>query len=495
MKNGKIASGIAALGLALSLTGCGEANRILEQVDNRDFDAALGIYDSKPLKDREIDTLSEGLKTRISTYIDSYAKNEITYEELEKLIDFAELLKVNEITAFITDITDDINSLKTSKANYDSAEKNYELKNYLLTLDYLSKVIEKDCCYSDAQLLKDKTISLYRDELTSKVDEYFGNNDYAGAVSYVRQQTKRLGFPEELASDAENMESKAFTAMAVFQADEYVRTGDIIGALDQIAGVTNNYEIRNMTELTEYIRTISMDEVRTAIDNENYNYALMILNKADEIADDDAITKEIKEIEAVMPVYLYDLTCTKKSRLEIIDLGEELKDSLGNMYTAGSLFTLSTNSSWSREPASAEYYLGKKYGVLSGTIACQNTSDNDAKAIFRIEGDDEVVFEQEVNRKTVPVQFSTDMSKYEWLRISLSNPDGGECNVILADCKFAKPGKAETPAVTEAETTEALGAATEAEGRKAAETEVTTLVRTEEKAEETKAAEETEAAE
>ena len=51
MKNGKIASGIAALGLALSLTGCGEANRILEQVDNRDFDAALGIYDSKPLKD------------------------------------------------------------------------------------------------------------------------------------------------------------------------------------------------------------------------------------------------------------------------------------------------------------------------------------------------------------------------------------------------------------------------------------------------------------
>jgi len=176
----------------------------------------------------------------------------------------------------------------------------------------------------------------------------------------------------------------------------------------------------------------------------------MILNKADEIADDDAIAKEIKEIEAVMPVYLYDLSCTKKSRLEIIDLGEELKDSLGNMYTAGSLFTLSTNSSWSREPAGAEYYLGKKYGVLSGTIACQNTSDNDAKAIFRIEGDDEVVFEQEVHRKTAPVQFSTDMSKYEWLRISLSNPDGGECNVILADCKFAKPGKAETPAVTEA---------------------------------------------
>ena len=117
MKNKKLAAGIVAFSLALSLTGCGEVNKILEQVDNKDFDAALDIFDSKELKDKDLDTLTEGLRTRINTYIDSYAKNDITYEELEEIIDFAELLKVNEVTSFITDITDDINSLKTSKAN------------------------------------------------------------------------------------------------------------------------------------------------------------------------------------------------------------------------------------------------------------------------------------------------------------------------------------------------------------------------------------------
>ena len=131
MKNRKIVSGIVALGLALSLTGCGEVNKILEQVDNKDFDAALDIFDSKTLKDKDLDTLAEGLRTRIDSYIDSYAKNEITYEELEELIDFAELLKVNEITSFITDITDDINSLKTSKANYESAKQSYEDNQYM----------------------------------------------------------------------------------------------------------------------------------------------------------------------------------------------------------------------------------------------------------------------------------------------------------------------------------------------------------------------------
>ena len=490
MKNRKIASGIAALSIAISLTGCGEANKILEQVDNRDFDAALGIYDSNTLKNNELDTLSEGMKTRISTYVDSYAKNEITYEEFEKLIDFAELLKVNKITSFITGITDDVKSLKASKANYLSARNNYEAGNYTQTLEYLGRVIEKDGYYSDAQLMKDEAVSSLKDEISSKVDEYIEKNEYTGAVDYVRLQKRKSGFPEELTSTADDLENKAVTAMAVSMAADYVSRGDVIGALDQIVYVTNNYEIKDKTDLTGYIKTFLTDEVRKARDEENYIYALQLLNKADGIVDDDGITKEINDIEAVKPLYLYDLTCTKQNRFEIIDPGVELKDSSGNMYMAGSLVTLSADNSWSSETASAEYYLGKTCGVMSGTVACEDTSYKDAKAIFRIEGDGEVVFEQEVHRKTAPVQFSADMSKYEWLRISLASSDGGECNVILADCKFAKPGEAINPAVTGTETTEAPAGTTAAESEGTAHTEeVTTTAGTEEKAEETKVTE------
>ena len=109
--------------------------------------------------------------------------------------------------------------------------------------------------------------------------------------------------------------------------------------------------------------------------------------------------------------------------------------------------------------------------------------------------------QQEVNRKTVPVPFSIDMSKYEWLKISVSDPEGGTCNVILANCKFAKPGEAvaETPAVTTtAETTEASAeTTTAAEGEEAEETTTEAVTEAEENAAETtaEAAEETKAEE
>ena len=501
MKNKKLAAGIVAFSLALSLTGCGEVNKILEQVDNKDFDAALDIFDSKNLKDKDLDALSEGLRTRINTYIDSYAKNEISYEELEKLIDFAELLKVNEVTSFITDITDDINSLKTSKANYENAKKCYEENEYREALEYLGKVIEKDGYYSDAQIMKDKVITSFKDEITKTVDDYLGKNDYYGALSYIKSQKNNLSFSEELTAVAEKMESKSVTAMAISKATDYVSKGDLSGALDQIAAATKDYNIKDKTDLTSYIKTMIMDSVKEASDEENYIYALNLLRKADDIVDDDEITKEIKDIEAIKPTYLYDLTCTTKQRFEIVDSGEPLTDSIGNKYKTGNLFTFSSSSSWSSDNvASADYNLGKKYGVMSGTIACQDTSDNDAKAIFRIEGDGEVIMQQEVNRKTVPVPFSIDMSKYEWLKISVSDPEGGSCNVILADCKFAKPGEAvaETPAVTTtAETTEDSAETTAAEGEEAEETTTEAVTEAEENAAETtaEAAEETEAAE
>ncbi|MBQ5988312.1 MAG: NPCBM/NEW2 domain-containing protein [Oscillospiraceae bacterium] len=502
MKNKKLAAGIVAFSLALSLTGCGEVNKILEQVDNKDFDAALDIFDSKELKDKDLDTLTEGLRTRINTYIDSYAKNDITYEELEEIIDFAELLKVNEVTSFITDITDDINSLKTSKANYENAKKCYEENEYRQALEYLGKVIEKDGYYSDAQIMKDKVVASFKDEITKKVDEYLGKNDYYGAINYVRGQKDNLSFSEELTALAEKMEGKSVTAMAISKATDYVSKGDLAGALDQIAESTKNYVIKDKTDLTSYIKTMIMDSVKEASDEENYIYALNLLRKADDIVDDDEITKNIKDIEAVKPTYLYDLTCTTNKRFEIIDSGEPLTDSIGNKYKTGNLFTFSSSSSWSSDNlSSADYNLGKKYGVMSGTIACQDTTDNDAKAIFRIEGDGEVIMQQEVNRKTVPVPFSIDMSKYEWLKISVSNPEGGTCNVILANCKFAKPGEAvaETPAVTTtAETTEAAAeTTTAAEGEEAEETTTEAVTEAEENAAETtaEAAEETKAEE
>ena len=123
---------------------------------------------------------------------------------------------------------------------------------------------------------------------------------------------------------------------------------------------------------------------------------------------------------------------------------------------------------------------------MSGVISTNDTSDNDAKAVFRIEGDGEVLFAQELSRTTTPVPFAIDMSKYNWLKITLTEGSGGALNALLSDVKFGKPNEApaatteaateegETTTAAEGETTAADGETTAAEGETtAAEGETT----------------------
>ncbi len=480
----KIVIGLTAMALAISATACGRVDKILKKVDEKQYDEALDIYDAKDLSDKDTDKLIEEMETRINAAVDAYAANEIDYDQLEELLDFANETDLSEMTDLVTQVSVDIYELKTSKDYFAEGKQYLEDESYASAYSCFNSVIERDGYYAEAQTLKEEVGNKYCESVQAKIDEYMKDKDYDDAIYYVQQAKSGAYFSDELTERIGDMEESTRKSVIIAKAQELVDEEDIVGALTAVKEAKENYKFKDTKELDGFVSQISKEYVDTVLqtvknarDEENYILALKILNDAKEIVDDDAFDKEIKEIEAIKPTYLYDLKCSTSSNFETIDSGDAPTDSVGNTYAIGNLFGLTAEGgNWSDKEASAEYNLAYRYGAMSGVISTNDTSDNDAKAIFRIEGDGEVLFAQELSRTTTPVPFAIDMSKYNWLKITLTEGSGGTLNALLSDVKFGKPNEAAptTEAASEGETTAEGETTTAAEGETtAAEGETT----------------------
>lgn len=472
----KILIGLAAMALAVTATACGTVDKILKEVDNQNYDEALDIYDAKDLKDKEYDKLSEELETRINGYVDAYAQNEIEYAQLEELINFANEMKMPEMTEYLAQVSIDVYDLKNSKENYQRGLDYLAEETFDSAYQCFDAVIEKDGYYQDAQTQKENTLKAYCEAVQTHVDELVKAENYEDALYYLQQTKSRVYFSDDLTARITGMEEKTRKAYIIKQADQLVKENDIAGALTKIAEAKEEYKFSDTSDLDAYVDDISdeyvdtiMTTVNNARDEENYILALKILRDAQQIVDNEQFAKAIEEIEKIKPTYLYDLKCSASNRFEVLDSGDPQTDSVGNVYDVGNLFSLSASSGWSSDVASAEFNVGYKYGLMTGVIATNDTTDNDAKATLKIEGDGEVLFSQQLSKTTEPVPFSVDLSKYNWLKISLVEPEGGSLNALLIDCKFGKPNEQPaTEAASEGETdtesaTEETAPATEAE--------------------------------
>ena len=126
---------------------------------------------------------------------------------------------------------------------------------------------------------------------------------------------------------------------------------------------------------------------------------------------------------------------TNSTRFETVDTGDALKDTLGNTYAVGNLFTLSSTSGWSSEIGSAEYNLGYKYDHLTGTISVKEDSD-EATGVLKIIGDDKTLYSLNLQRALTPTSFDVDVSSVNWLKITIEDPQNGNIIAILSDWQF-----------------------------------------------------------
>ena len=563
----KIKSAALALSLSLVLSSCSSVDKIINAMENKEYDEALSTFDESELNDDEKTKLCEELTKQIEEGISAYANNDMELDELNRLIDTAYKMNVGDILSFVAQSRKKINDLFASKQSFENGMNYYSEGDFIYAYQSFSKVSEEDAYYEEAKTYLTKSVKGYCDTIDKAVNDYVLEDNYDNAISLLEQERYRCDFSDEakefienslselivpstiskaknyvkeekfysaftLLSDTKskyglennseiknceaeitaelknlikkqtddlisagkyedaeaNLNSWSSTASAndelkafwnetyealkirivLSKADEYVKSDDIAAALTEISTFKEENNIKENKELDDYTSDISKEYINLILERisalrekENYILALKILDDARAVIDAPEFTKQIEEINAVKPIYLYDLKCTTSSRFQVMDSGEQPMDSVGNRYELGNLFEMSADGgSWSSEGASAEYNLGYRYKTMSGTIAVDDISDN-ATVTFKIEGDDVLLYSFELSRTITPTPFSIDVSNVNWLRISLVDPHGGVIYALLSDFRFSKDNSAQSVQETSAEVQETPEESTE----------------------------------
>lgn len=479
MNKKKLALSTAALMLATGLTACGSVNKIVNEIDEKNYEAALEILASKELSEKNQEKLSEEMKVRIEEAVTAYANNECTYEDISALISTAYSMNLPTLTPTLAASSATMESLYTSKSYYEDGVEAFADENYSGAYNYFSYVVEEDAYFSDAASYMDKCVTGYCDAITADVDEYVADDDYEGALNYLGQ-CSYSAFSEEVTTAIEEMTETVRVKSVMAEAEEYVNSDDVASALTLITDSIEEYDIENTDELDKYYDTISADYIQMIMEKvdilrteENYILALNMLSNAQEVVDAEEFATAVEEINAIKPTYLYDLKYSTSSRFEVVDSGDPLMDTIGNTYAVGNLFEISGDGgSWSSEEGSVEYNLGYNYGILTGVISVDDISD-DATGTLKIEGDGVVLYSQALSRTTTPTPISIDVSNVNWLKISITEPSGGVIYAILSDFQFGdKTDVPTTEPPTEAMT--AVGETTEATEQATEETAETT---------------------
>lgn len=428
--------------LTTTLSGCGSAvNQILSNVDEGEYSEAVALYQSKKLSETQEENLSKGLDNRIQDVVTRYANNEIDYLEATEVLYGIQSLNINDLYSEISDALNQISRLSISKDNYIEAESAFSNEEYIRAYNMYSYVIEEDCYYADATKSMTTCITEYKKQIQDNVNEYTGKKQYTEALDYLNGCLySGIDEVDELVNSL--MEATRVESI-IAEADEYSTSGDIESALELIAEAQEEYKLKDNSKLnkykdditTEYISMV-MDKAKALSEEKNYILALNMLNTAYDITGSSQISSMIEEINKIKPIYLYDLKVSESNMYEIIDTGEALTDTVGNIYNVGNLFEIhGQNADWSEDNGYAKYYLGYKYDHMSGVVSVDDISES-ASSTLQIIGDDVILYTIPLNRTTTPTVFSLDVSAVNWLEIRLTDTNDGSIYAILSDFQF-----------------------------------------------------------
>lgn len=456
MKKGKQLAALTALLLAISLVSCGSpVDGIMNNLDQHNYSEAVSA--AAELNEKDCAELYKKLDLKLDETVKAFAAEKIKQKDALEIIDAIGQMHLSSMQSSVLSAQGKINSLTASKKTFLSGTKLYQDKNYISAMNCFEQVSEEDCRHDDAEKLIQNCVALYGNSVIDQTKEYIAADQYDTAMSYLNKCKREASGCEEAESLIVKLINELGVEEILGQAKQMVKEGDIAAALTTVTDYINetNSSDKRLIEFMdtthkEYVDVI-LKKVSELSEKENYIAALKMLSNAKEVVQDKAFDEKEEKIKAVKPTYLYDLTCSNQNHFEIIDEGDPLKDTIGNRYDVGNLFTMSYYSWTSGEQydGNAEYYLGYQYERFTGAVSVYDDEKraDDTKnltATLRILGDGETLYTTTVKRSFTPTTFDLDVSKVNWLQITLSREDGSSwgtegLKVILSDCEF--PGK------------------------------------------------------
>lgn len=375
---------------------------IVAAINDGNYSSAREIYRDKGDEIEDYTAIREAEQKQIDAVIEKLNSGEYDSEKAQKELDkIAKLPKVKD--SALEEARNLVYKLESSEKSFNRAEEYLKDGDYYDAIYNYDNVIEEDANYKKAQEGKSKAIDGLRnnaiEEAKSRVESY----GYSSALSYLQNQYD--------SSDYLKDDKKILEQINTY-ADEAVKKAD--------------------TDCAEG----------------NYNDAIESLTYCTEsLSDGDAKTKiqqKIDDITKNMPTALNSIDVTNGERLYNGNY-RDMTDVLGNEYTSNNkkYATLYSSKYYSDEIASGEFYLGKQYAQLQGTIAVESGADNIKANVQILNGTKVLYTSPTLTNKSKPIDIVVDVKDVEWLTIKVSyvpKSGNGSMNVILNDFNFYKEG-------------------------------------------------------
>ncbi len=414
---GAISSIIGAAAFILSIIYPNNDIRSFQrEIESGDANGAIEIYQKDILGDASAEARAASyLNEQLNRELSNFSSGIVSAQSISTMLD--------TISAFndVIQIVDTINScyerydaISESKAAYELGEELYSDEDYKNAIDNFSKVIIEDTeNYEDAQERLKESISLYQDNVITRVKELASDRRYDEAKVLISEAELVVGSTPELHKLIAELKTQQIseTISLAFLDDNYSAVISEYAQARDDKDTVFSTEIEDIytTSVAKFLEDAETQANEAFGDDKDYEAAINVLMNLSSQVEEDAnvvasLNSMIEKYKAYIPIELLSLDYIQKGKYVTVGrtYGNNDMDVNGNQYDSNSIICASGGDlngqfATDEDEASVIYNLNQKYSTLSGIIyrpySSLSCEYNWSPAKVRIYGDDLLIYE------------------------------------------------------------------------------------------------------
>ncbi len=419
------------------------------EIESGDISRAVDIYTSDILGDdskeaEAASTLNKQLRGELSKYAKGSVSAQSVLDSIDKISSFNDVIQIIDTIDSYYEL---YVAISESKAVYELGEESYNKEDYKNAIDNFSKVIIEDTeNYEDAQELLNKSISLYQDNVITRVKELASDRRYDEAKVLISEAELVVGSTPELHKLIAELKTQQISEniSLAFLDDNYSAVISEYAQARDDKDIVLSTEIEDIytTSVAKFLEDAESKAKEAFGSNKDFETAIDVLKNLSSQVKEDAnvvasINSMIEEYKEYIPIELLSLDYIQKG--QYIDVGTYVNDTdvNGNQYDRNSVIcpsggSLNTQYASNDDEAAVLYYLNQEYSTLSGLIYRPYSSlscDFEwTPTTVRIYGDDVLIYESpSITQETYDtIKFTADVTGVRTLKIVMRGVWGRE---------------------------------------------------------------------
>ena len=377
-----------------------------------------------------------------------YEAAAIEREQMETAYAAAE--KYPALEADLAALKPQLTALYTSRAAYEEGCTLLEAGQYLDAMARFSSMSENDSLYIEGTAKSQEAQKGYCQQIVNQTGALMTQAQYEDAMTAVEDALTRFPGDATLTAQKEVIynaykDYRKQTSMA--EAQTALDQGNLEEALRILAPLKKDYpDDADLSALTDQYETSYCSQIAEAasplLEERQYQQAFDIVSPAYDIfPENETIAGLYDQAEGHLPKSMDTLSWENDTLRGTKTTGDNVEDTHGNLYEHAVIYTEPSAISMQTMAYSEGKdlcQLNGRYTRLQGTLAIKAGSrgiQNDRTGIFRIYGDDTLLFEAgELSEESEPQSFDLDVSGVKTLTFAFESGTG--LKYLLGDVNF-----------------------------------------------------------